>query len=173
VCNKLISRRLFEDGGIDFPAHRDFEDLATVYRLMGEAHHIDKVAEPLYRYRQGHPASIMNACDERFLQILDALALTNDHFKDRGDFDALRTDLETINYTHLITGRMVDLLRYGSRSVRHDFIGRAFAHMDRYFPGWRHDPPVRAASGRLAKWVVGTNMPLLTFYTDLRSEALR
>jgi glycosyltransferase involved in cell wall biosynthesis len=173
VCNKLIDRRLFEEGGIDFPNNRDFEDLAVVYRLMGEARCIEKVAEPLYRYRQGGPESVMAACDERYLQIFDALEVTNDHFRRRGDFEALFLDLELMNYTHVLLGRLEDLLRFGPADVRHEFIDQAFAHMDLNFPGWRHEPALRAASGRLAKWVLATNKPLLTVYTDLTAKAAR
>jgi len=173
VCNKLVARRLFTDAGIDFPVGRDFEDLATVYRLMGEARRIEKVAEPLYRYRQGHGSSVMGARDERYLEILDALDLTNGHFERSGRFEELRDDLERINFTHLIAGRLDDLLRHGDRALRHRFIERAFAHMDRFFPGWRRDDVVRAACGRPAKHAVCTNRALLALYTDLRAERPR
>ena len=173
VCNKLVARRLFTDAGIDFPAGRDFEDLATVYRLMGEARRIEKVAEPLYRYRQGSASSIMGAHDEGYLQIFDALDVTNDYFERTGRFDELRADIERINFTHLIAGRLDDLLRHGDRALRHRFIGRAFAHMDRLFPGWRRDAVVRALCGRAAKHAVCTNRAMLTLYTDLRAEPRR
>jgi len=173
VCNKLVARRLFTDVGIDFPTDRDFEDLATVYRLMGQARRIEKVAEPLYRYRQGHGSSVMGARDERYLEIFDALDVTNGYFERSGRFEELRTDLERINFTHLIVGRLDDLLRHGDRALRRRFVGRAFAHMDRVFPGWRRDAVVRAACGRTAKHVVCTNRAMLTLYTDLRAEVGR
>jgi len=172
VCNKLVARRLFADGAIDFPPGRDFEDLATVYRLMGEARRIEKVDEPLYRYRQ-HPSSVMGACDERYLQIFEALDLTNGYFARSDRFEGLRADLERINLTHLILGRLDDLLRHGDRALRRRFIGRAFAHMDRVFPGWRRDDVVRAACGRTVKHAVCTNRAMLTLYTDLRAESRR
>ncbi len=173
VCNKLFHRSLFDATGIEFPPGRDFEDLATVYRLMGEAHRIEKVAEPLYRYRHGQPSSIMSANDTRYLQILDALAVTNDHFARKGDFDALRDDLETVNFTHLILGRYDDLFRFGSRGLRHAFIVKSFAHMDSYFLGWRHDAAIRKASGRTARFAISTNRNLLRLYTDLTAKGKR
>jgi len=169
VCNKLVRRSLFYDNGIEFPVGRDFEDLATSYRLCGEAKRIEKVAEPLYRYLMGQPASIMRACDERYLHILEALALTNDHFLASGDFEALRPELEVVNFVHSVVGRYDDLFLYGSRSVRHEFIDRAFAHMDYYFPGWRQSEDVRAASGRWAKHAVSTDKALLTLYTGFKA----
>jgi glycosyltransferase involved in cell wall biosynthesis len=169
VCNKLVARSLFA-GGVGFPPGRDFEDLATVYRLMGEARRIEKVAEPLYRYRQGYGSSVMGARDERYLEIFDALDVTNEYYGRSGRFEVLRADLERINFTHLIAGRLDDLLRYGDRALRRRFITRAFAHMDRAFPGWRRDDVVRAACGRAAKHVVCTNSAMLTLYTDLRAE---
>jgi glycosyltransferase EpsH len=173
VCNKLVCRSLFVDTGIGFPTGLDFEDLATAYRLCGEAKRIEKVAEPLYRYRLGQPASIMAACDERYLHIFDALSLTNDHFLARGTFDALRGDLEIINFTHAIAGRMPDLLRYGTSSLRHAYIRRAFDHMDRYFPGWRRDMLIRKASGRAARHRVLTSPTLLRLFSDVKSATSR
>ena len=173
VCNKLVHRSLFADTGIEFPSGLNFEDLATAYRLCGEARRIEKVAVPLYRYRLGQPQSIMAACDERYLDIFDALAITNDHFIARGTFEALRSDLEVVNFTHLIAGRIPDLLRYGTAELRHSFIGRAFAHMDDYFPGWRRDTVVHAASRGGARYRVCTSPALLRLYTDLRAAGAR
>jgi len=173
VCNKLVARRLFTDAGIDFPPDRDFEDLATVYRLMGEARRIEKVAEPLYRYRQGRGSSVMGARDERYLEIFDALDVTNGHFERSGRFEELRADLERISFAHLIAGRLDDLLRHGDRALRHRFIERAFSHMDRFFPGWRRDEVIRAACGRRTKHAVCTSRTLLALYTDLRAERRR
>lgn len=173
VCNKLIARRLFAEGGIVFPVGRDFEDLATVYRLMGQARRIEKVAEPLYRYRQEQPGSVMGANDARYLQIFDALDITNEYFASIGSSQVLRDDLERINFMHLILGRVTDLLRRGDRQLRHRFIDRAFAHMDRAFPGWRSDAVVRAVCGRRIKHAICTNRALLTLYTDITAKAGR
>lgn len=172
-CNKLVARALFADDGIEFPPGRDFEDLATVFRVMGEARHIEKVAEPLYRYRQGSSSSIMGARDARYLQIFDALDVMNDYFARSEHLEVLRPDLERINFTHLISGRLDDLLRYGDRALRHRFIARAFGYLDRRFPGWRRGDVVRAVCGRRAKHLVCTNRALLTLYTDLRAEPQR
>jgi glycosyltransferase involved in cell wall biosynthesis len=169
VCNKLVHRSLFSERGIEFPPGRDFEDLATAYRLAGEARRIEKVAEPLYGYRLGQPSSIMGACDERFLDILDALEVTDEHFLARGTFEALRADLMVVDFTHLIAGRLPDLLRYGGTALRHEFIDRAFAHMDRYFPGWTGAAGIRSASGSSARYRVCTSRRLLRLYSDARA----
>ena len=171
VCNKLIKTTLFTEGGLSFPEGRDFEDLATAYRLTGAASRIEKVAETVYRYRQGQPGSVMSAYDERYLQILPALEVTNDYFSERGRFETLRPQLLTINFNHLISGRYDDVLRYGTRDVRHRFIKAAFAHLDEFFPGWKRDPAVRAAAGRPARYRVSTSSALLTLYTDAKAEA--
>lgn len=171
ACNKLIARRLFTETGIEFPAGRDFEDLATIFRVMGAARRVEKVAQPLYRYRQGSAASIMGAYDERYLQIFDALDTLNGHYKNAGRFESVRFDLERINFTHLISGRLDDVMRHGTRALRHRFIGRAFSHMDRYFPGWRSDDVVKALCGRWAKHTVCTTAVLYRLYTDVRAEA--
>jgi hypothetical protein len=173
VCNKLVCRSLFAETGIAFPPGRDFEDLATAYRLCGEAKRIEKVAEPIYRYRLGQPSSIMGACDERFLQIFDALVITNEHFRRREIFDALRDDLETVNFVHALAGRLPDLLRYADAETRARFIAAAFAHMDEWFAGWRHDAVVRAASGSTARHAVLTSPWLLRAYTAWKAVPKR
>jgi len=170
VCNKLIRRSLFSDHGIDFPVGRDFEDLATSYRVALEANSIEKIDEVLYHYRQGHPSSIMSACDSRYLQIVDALEVVNDHFKTVGAFALLRDELESINVTHLLIGRMSDYLRTACPKDRREFIDRAFSHMDTYFPGWKKRTLRNDTFGRFAKRLIATNRHLLSAYASLESR---
>lgn len=173
VCNKLARRSLFSEHGIDFPVGRDFEDLATSYRLALEANRIEKVDEVLYHYRQGHPSSIMSACDARYLQIADALKVVNDHFEASGALPLLRDELESINVIHLIIGRMNDYLRTACPENRREFIGRAFAHMDMYFPGWKSRALRNNTFGRFPKRLVATNRHLLSAYTGLVTRSAR
>lgn len=56
LYDKLWKRRLFE--GIRFPEGRTYEDLATVYRLLGKAERVLCLPEPKYHYRH-RPGSIM------------------------------------------------------------------------------------------------------------------
>src|SRR5574340_715818 len=68
ACNKLVRRTLYADCGITYPEGLHFEDLATTYRIFAEAKRIEKVSEILYLYRRGMGGSIMDSCDERYLE---------------------------------------------------------------------------------------------------------
>jgi len=173
VCNKLFSADLFERTGIRFPTGLDFEDLATSYRLVGEASRIEKVPEVVYVYRQGQPASVMGACDNRFLQVVSALETTNQHFIDSGRFDRLYGQLERVNFTHLLSGRLDDLLRYGCHADRMAFIDVAFGHLDAYFSGWRRDAVVRESAGRGIRHWVMTHKTVLKRYSDYHAVRSR
>lgn len=173
VCNKLFRRSLFTHGGIEFPPGRDFEDLATVYRLVLSAHRIEKVSEVLYHYRQGHHSSIMSACDARYMQIIDALAVSNDHFISEKAFDEFRDQLESINVTHLLAGRLNDFLPAACAADRAAFIRRAFIHLERYFPGWKGRVRLDESRGRRVKRLVITSAPLLNLYARLVGRTRR
>lgn len=165
VCNKLFARELFDRAGVTFPLGLDFEDLAVAYRLTGEALRVEHVGEVVYRYHHGTGGSIMAACDERYLQIITALELTNEHFHKRGRFDALYPQLLEINFTHLINGRYADLLRFGAAGVRGRYLRAAYRHLDQHFPGWKRHERTRRVCGTTAKWVVSTTRPLLALYS--------
>lgn len=164
VCNKLFARDLFDRAEVAFPSGLDFEDLAVAYRLTGEAVRVEYVDEVVYRYHHGTDGSIMSACDERYLQIITALELTNAHFRKRGRYEALYPQLLEINFTHLISGRLADLLRFGAPSIRRDYLRAAFAHLDRRFPDWRQHERVRRACGSATKHAVCTSRALLLVY---------
>jgi len=173
VCNKLIHRSLFEKRCISFPDGRIFEDLWVAYRLCGEARFIAKVSEPLYRYRVGREGSIVSQYDLRYLEIVDALVVTNGYFIEKGDFGQLFGDLMMMNYVHLIYGRFTNLLSFGSRAVRHRYLARAFAHMDCYFPGWRSSAALQRTSGSAIKHFVLTHRAPLILYTDMKAARAR
>lgn len=173
ACNKLIRRSLLLETGIRFPEGRDFEDLATIYRIALEANRIEKLDEVLYRYRRGQGSSIMDSFDRRYLQIIDALVVVNEHFKMAGAFAPLRDRLESINVVHLILGRFDDFLLYACPEDRSEFVDRAFTHLDVYFPGWKRRMLRNQTYGRFAKRLIGTNRLLLKTYAGIESKAKR
>jgi glycosyltransferase involved in cell wall biosynthesis len=172
ACDKLIRRCLFESSGISFPDGHIFEDLWTIYRLCAEARVIAKTDEPLYCYRVNRRGSLVAVHDDRYLQIADALAITNDWFIHKGLFTALYDDVLAMNYVHLIYGRYANLLMHGDRGVRRRYLRGAFEHMDHYFPSWRHSEAVRSVTGRWAKKFVFTHRPLLAAWSDWKARAV-
>jgi len=170
ACGKLMRRSLFEESAVRFPDGRTFEDLWTIYRICGEADRIAKVDEPLYNYRQSRQGSIMSTYDDRYFDIIEALAVTNDYFAERNTFAPLREDLLAINFYNLIYGRYTNLLEHGPRELCHRYLARAFAHMDGYFPGWRNERAVRMLCGRPTKAFVFTHRTLLQAFTDRKAR---
>jgi glycosyltransferase involved in cell wall biosynthesis len=168
LCNKLFSRRLFGTNSAFFPVGVDFEDLASVFGLLARANRIEKVdGAPLYFYVQGGPVSIMAACDERFLQIVDALAFMDSGFREDGAFERFSAELLRVNLLHLIFARYSDFFRSAPRALSFRFIDLAFAHLDRDFPGWRRSGITESFQSNPAYVFVSTHKPLLKAYVAL------
>jgi glycosyltransferase involved in cell wall biosynthesis len=169
LCNKLFARGLFgEDPSAFFPAGIDFEDLATVYQLLARAAKIERVdGPPLYHYTQGEPHSIMSSCDERFLMLVDALAVMNAGFREMGAFEQFRTQLLRVNLLHLIFARYSDLFRAAPFALSGRFIDRAFAHLDADFGQWRRADITTMFGTNSGYAFVSTHKPLLKAYVGV------
>lgn len=135
LCNKLISTKLFE--GLRFPEEYVFEDLALVYRMGARANKIVKVDEILYHYRHGRPSSIMGSRDEKFLDIFKAFDFMVEGLKEDGSYEHLESELTVVAITHLLRGRMSDILRSTNKPVRREFINQAYKYLNENYPGWR------------------------------------
>lgn len=172
ACGKLFTRSLFARSGIRFPDGRIFEDLWTVYRLCAEATSIAKVDEPLYIYRQSRAGSLMSVYDDRYLDIIEGLAVTNDYFAEKGLLDPLREDLIALNFYHGIYGRYTNLLTQAPRDVRRRYLHAAFVHLNRSFRGWRRSTAIPSLLDSRLKRMVFTHESLLGWLSDLRSAAV-
>lgn len=172
ICNKLFARTLFGPAEEFFPVGVDFEDLAKVFHLLARANRIEKVGgPPLYYYVQGGEQSIMSGCDERFLQLIDALGVMDAGFRDMGTFDRFAAELLRVNLLHLIFARYSDLFRRAPAAVSGRFIDRAFDHLDRDFPGWRRTDIASSFESNAAYVFVSTHRPLLKAYVGLLAVA--
>ncbi|MDR1413129.1 MAG: glycosyltransferase [Actinomycetes bacterium] len=179
LCNHLYARHLFfdNDGDSEMPAERvpvspalifppgnDFEDLAVAYCLALRAHRIEKVDELLYRYRDAGPASVMAACDERYLQIPQALGCMVDYFDACAVEPDVRDNLAALCFIHLLSGRLDDFFVQATAALRTRFIAMAFEFLNVRFPGWRHLSSVRKVCPRWVKRMVLTHPTLLRLY---------
>ena len=85
ACDKLYARELFTRSGIRFPVGLRFEDVPTTYRLLPFANRIEKIDEPLYRYRHDRAASISGRYDERYLDLIEGFRLDRRRLPRRRD----------------------------------------------------------------------------------------
>ena len=167
ACNKIFRRRLFADNGLTFPVGLSFEDLATTYSLFAHANRIDKVEEFLYFYRRARIGSITNTFDRRYLDLVRVLDILQERFSADGLAVTFRDALLELTLVQLVLGRYADFFPYGSASAKRAYIGSAFAHLDRYFPGWRRDPLVRRVCKTWWRHAISTSGPLLRLYCAL------
>lgn len=146
LCNKLFRRDLFDL--VEFPVGKDFEDLAATYRLLGAARRIVRVdSPPLYLYRQAGPVSVMSAYDRRYQDILHAIDVTCDYFRQRGEFQLLEPHLLKLALRHVIFGRFGSFFDRGGTRIVWPYLDRAYALLDRQFDGWRESEVLRQMCG--------------------------
>jgi len=171
ACNKLYARQLFERSGIRFPLGMMFEDVPTTYRLLPFAERIEKVDEPLYRYRHARPESISGRYDLGYLDLIEGFRLVNAAYRESGLFERNRGPLLRLQLTHLVAGRYPDLFAHADPSSRRAFIAAAFRHLDEWFPGWERAEECRALWPNSILRSVSTHPNLLDAFCRLPSAA--
>ena len=104
-CNKICRRSLFLDSGIRFPGRVWYEDLRTMPKLYPLTDRIFAVSKAWYLYLL-RPGSITNSAKlQRNLEIIDAVDDLLGYYKERGLYDAYRTQLEYVAfYNMFLTG---------------------------------------------------------------------
>lgn len=143
ACDKLYSRTLFERSGIRFPVGLRFEDVPTTYLLLPFANIVEKIDEPLYRYRRHRAGSISSGYGGRYRDLIEGFRMIDVAYADAGIFEPNRGPLLRLHLTHLIAGRYPDLYLHASSSDRRCFIDEVFAELNRWFPGWRDSEACR------------------------------
>ncbi|TDB39567.1 MAG: glycosyltransferase [Actinobacteria bacterium] len=138
ACDKLYARVLLDRTGARFPRDIVFEDVPTVFVLAACANRIEKIDEPLYRYRRDRAGSITGGHGERHLELVEAFRRLDERLA-ASDMCGAATDdaLLRLHLTHLIAGRYPDFLLLADGVDRAAFLGAAFELIDARFPGWR------------------------------------
>ncbi len=170
ACNKLYSRGLFERSGIRFHVGLRFEDVPTTYRLLPCANRVEKVDEPLYRYRHDREGSIVGCYDTRYLDLIEGFRLIDDAYAQEGIFEANMDALLRLHLTHLIAGRYPDFYVHAAPSVRKQFIEQSFALLDKRFPDWRHSDTCRQLWSNPLLRLLSTNARLLDLFCGMPSR---
>lgn len=139
--NKLWRRSLFTESGIRFPDRLWFEDLATSPRLYLRARLIRGLDRVWYAYREQRQGSIMSSArTQRNLEIIEALDLSLQAFRDAGVYERYAAELEYTALFHQILTACDRVALQDPKSpvlpeLVRDFLGK--------FPNWRENPYVR------------------------------
>lgn len=137
ACNKLWRRSLFTEGGVRFPGRLWFEDLATSPRLYLRAETIRAVPRPWLRYLQ-RSGSITKAKDpSRNREIIEALALVLEDFRQQGAFADYEKELELLAVKHQL---LASTVRVNLADPRSPLQRELLEELDRSFPNWRENP---------------------------------
>lgn len=170
LCNKLFSRSLFD--GVTFPPGRDFEDLATTYRLLGRARRIARVdGPPLYFYHQGGPVSVMAAHGPEYIDAVEAIRTTCDFFRAEGAFEILESALLRLTLRHLVFSRFGGLFERGTRVVVRRYLDAVYGLLDAQFPHWRRSKVLREMCGSVWSYTLVRSKMLMWLFTLVRSRA--
>jgi len=171
VCDKLFARAALARAGVEFPVGTAFEDVPFTYRVVAHANRIEKVDEPLYRYRQHRPDSITGVSADNFLDLVRSFAAVDEFYAAREDGAKLRGPLLRLNLVHLIAGRLPDFLLNASAPDRSHFLSAVFDLLDARFSGWRTGPEPRALWRNAALRAVCTHRSALTAFCRLPRRA--
>ena len=141
ACCKLWRRSLFTDNNILFPDKLWYEDLATSPRLYIHAKKIVSASKPWYNYLQ-RSGSIINSKNlPRNLEIITAVDIALNYFKEQGLYEKYLPQLEYMAFYHqfLTASTRVNLLDW--RSDIQDTLLRDFTEK---FPNYRQNQYIQA-----------------------------
>jgi len=171
ACNKLYARSLFDRTGIRFPVGLAFEDVPTTYRLLPAATRVEKVDEPLYRYRHRRPESITFEYRANFLDLVEGFRILDDHYASAQIFERNRDALLRLHLTHLVAGRYPDFFLRADANPRRTFVAEAFAFLDERFGAWRGSAVCRDLWPHAVLRAISTRPALLNAFCRLPDRA--
>lgn len=140
ACNKIYRRTLFTDTGIRYPGRVWYEDMRTTPKLYLYAGSIVTEARQWYIYLQ-RSGSITNSANiEKNLEIIDAVEDLTSYYKDCGQYEKYKNELEySAFYNEFLTGSvrvcLADPRHPAAERLRLDFLTR--------FPNYRDNPYIQ------------------------------
>ena len=138
ACNKLIKTTIVKS--FLFPKGKNYEDLATIPVWIALSHHINKVDQPLYFYRQ-RSGSIAHSANMKIFDIYDAIDRCMDYFKTHG----LTTLIPIMQTNYIRHGLDLTTLRIKDFDDPTQIIPYFQYNMSRLnaaYPTWRKDPSI-------------------------------
>ena len=145
AVNKLWRRSLFTDSGVRFPERLWFEDLATVPRLYLHAGRFRCLGKPWYRYLRRGGSIMTSKGIERNLEMIRALDLVLDAWREAGLFERYHAELEFLALYHEL---LTSCVRVAQLDPHSPVLPRLAEDFERKFPRFRENPYLRGMSAR-------------------------
>ena len=137
VWDKLYKSSIIKKFSLKFPNHLSYAEdfyFLTLYKYYSNK--IGVIKEPLYYYIAQNNGSITNTCNERWLDIIDALSEINNFFISEGIFEKYNSQLLKVSIGFFY--RRLNNFRYiNNKKVQLRFVKKFYNYFNYYFEGWK------------------------------------
>lgn len=116
ACNKVYSRKLFEQCQIRFPEKEWFEDLSTVVKLYPFAETIAYIDKSFYNYFQRNGSIMKNKNLDRNREIMSAADSSLNFYRSNGFYEKYKEELEYLAFLHVYILASVRVVKEDSHS---------------------------------------------------------
>lgn len=131
--NKLYRRSLFDNPEVCFPTGIWYEDLTGACIFLANTKKIEVLHEPLYYYMQRTTSVMHSRTHEKNLDILKAMDLILEYYRNKGIYGQYRDVLESLAIYHILIAAAGRCVRGDSKSTIPD---KLMEYMDKEFPNW-------------------------------------
>jgi glycosyltransferase involved in cell wall biosynthesis len=163
--NKIYRTKMWRDNNFEFPVKLRFEDSNLIYNVLACANKVECVNIPMYHYIKSRTSSITNILDNKIFDIFYSCNSIISFYKEKGYFDKLYPQLETICVKHIFV-RINILLNTKYSRLSKEFFKKAFSYLNYHFPNWKRNKYLlkRYDKNKLKVKVI-TNRIMLNIFT--------
>lgn len=159
-CNKIFSKRLFEDKSIRFAEGLKYEDLPFVCKMLCSSNKITKLNKYLHNYVL-HDKSETTTHDTRIFDILKILEDTYKYLKE----NSYPYDLLTYFIFRTLIDYIIKQRYYENKNMRNEFIVKAYHLMDKIDKKWKKNINMKQLP--FVKRTIVSCKPLIKLYCEL------
>ncbi len=134
--NKIYKREISKN--FEFPKGQLFEDSAVVYNILSQAKKVSVLTDCFYQYLCGRTGAITTTVNKRIFDIFKSCDSIISHFQKIGEFEALKTEIESICLMH-IHARYLTLRKAGNLKIKFQFADHSFKYIKKNFPNWQNN----------------------------------
>lgn len=172
AVNKIYRRDMWVDNGFSFPVGQAFEDSATIYNVLYEAAKIECVNIPFYYYVQDREESITNVVARHIYDIFKSCDSILDFYQAKPEWEVVKPAVENVCIKHIMV-RMNLLSRSDETRLVRQYLGAAYAYLDRRIPGWEDNSFLNPSSTaklqtRATRFVRGRRWLAMGYYSSPR-----
>lgn len=134
--NKIYKRNFLIDNELGYPTHMWYEDLVGAIRFFATAKKIVYIKEQLYYYMQRSNSVMHSKIDEKNIEILKAMDLVMEFFKEKDIYDKYYKELEYVGIYHVLVAAAGRTVKADAKS---EFPPKFVAYMNEKFPKWEQN----------------------------------